>query len=227
MGQNGQDRIAAFDAFFTNNHIQKLKILLPVFDRSMQKNLAVYIKYLELQHTLSFFRKNPDERFSFPYGNPSENSYANTAKNPFPPLHQSVSAASPQEPSWDIGELCDALLPYCTVSEQSRLNSMRNMVQALSQYKEMMEMMQMLKELFPEGTPDPDAETASEKQQEEGSDQKNESAEGNAFSGGMPFNPALLSGLLGIKDTDAAQMLNLMQALNTVKNDESSDKGGE
>lgn len=202
MGQNGQDRIAAFDAFFTNNHIQKLKILLPVFDRSMQKNLAVYIKYLELQHTLSFFRKNPDERFSFPYDNTSEKSL-------------------------DIGELCDTLLPYCTVSEQSRLNNMRNMVQALSQYKEMMEMMQMLQELFPEGTPYPDTETASEKQQEEGPDRKNESAEGNAFSGGMPFNPALLSGLFGIKDTDAAQMLNLMQALNTVKNDESSDKGGE
>jgi len=54
-----QDKVAAFDTLFTTNHIQQLKILLSYLDPSMQKNMAVYIKYLELQYTISYFHQNP------------------------------------------------------------------------------------------------------------------------------------------------------------------------
>ena len=43
--------VMAFDALYTNNQIQKLKVLLPYIDPAMQKNMAVYIKYMELQYT--------------------------------------------------------------------------------------------------------------------------------------------------------------------------------
>lgn len=57
MGESGQDKISAFDTLFTNNHIQMLKILYSHLDRSAQKTIAVYIKFLELQYTLKFFRQ--------------------------------------------------------------------------------------------------------------------------------------------------------------------------
>lgn len=59
MGESGQDKISAFDTLFTNNHIQMLKILYSHLDRSAQKAIAVYIKFLELQYTLAFFRQTP------------------------------------------------------------------------------------------------------------------------------------------------------------------------
>ena len=37
--------VMAFDALYTNNQIQKLKVLLPYVEPSMQKNMAIYIKY--------------------------------------------------------------------------------------------------------------------------------------------------------------------------------------
>ena len=53
------DKIQAFDTLFTNNHIQMYKLLLPYFPSAIQKQLAVYIKYLEFQYTLSYFKRHP------------------------------------------------------------------------------------------------------------------------------------------------------------------------
>ena len=52
MDEKEQDNVAAFDMLFTTNQIQIMKTLLPCFDRPMQKYLAIYIKYQELQYTL-------------------------------------------------------------------------------------------------------------------------------------------------------------------------------
>lgn len=57
MAENGQDKVAAFDTLFTDNRIQKLKILLPCLDGGAQRRLAVCIKFLELRHTLSLLRR--------------------------------------------------------------------------------------------------------------------------------------------------------------------------
>ena len=53
------DKIQAFDALFTTNHIQMYKILLPYLEASLQKQLAVYIKYMEFQYTLTYFKLHP------------------------------------------------------------------------------------------------------------------------------------------------------------------------
>ena len=49
------DKVLAFDTIFTSNHIKMLKILLFFLDSPMQKWLAIYIKFMELQYTLSYF----------------------------------------------------------------------------------------------------------------------------------------------------------------------------
>jgi hypothetical protein len=59
MNDSGQDKVTAFDALFTNSQIQMLKIFMPYFDPSMQKRLAIYIKWMELQYTIRFFHEFP------------------------------------------------------------------------------------------------------------------------------------------------------------------------
>ncbi len=48
------DKVLAFDTIFTNNHIKMLKVLIFFLDSPIQKMLAAYIKFLELQHTLTY-----------------------------------------------------------------------------------------------------------------------------------------------------------------------------
>ena len=53
------DKILAFDSIYTNNHIQMYKLLLPYFEPEMQKKMAIYIKFMEFQYTLSYFKNHP------------------------------------------------------------------------------------------------------------------------------------------------------------------------
>lgn len=55
---NSSDKICAYDTLFTNNHIQMLKIILGNVSPAIQGKLAVYIKFLELQHTLRMLTEN-------------------------------------------------------------------------------------------------------------------------------------------------------------------------
>lgn len=123
MAENDQEKIIAFDTLFTTNHIQKLKILLTYLDPPMQKSIAVYIKFLELQYTLSFFKTHP----------------------------ASSLPQFPHEESFNISRLCDELLPLSSPPEQENLKQMKGMYQNFENMQEMMQMIQMMKELFPEG----------------------------------------------------------------------------
>lgn len=122
MAENGQEKIIAFDTLFTTNQIQILKILLSYMEPAHQKHMAVYIKFLELQYTLSFFREYP-----------------------------ASSPAVPPEETMDATKLCDEILPFCNPSEQEMLQNMRNMYQNFQNMQEMMQMVQMMKDMFPEG----------------------------------------------------------------------------
>lgn len=123
MDEKGQDKIMAFDTLFTTNQIQMLKILVSYMDPSAQKSIAVYIKFMELQYTLSFFHTYPNASLK----------------------------KLPREESFDASKLCDEILPFCAPSEREQLNNMKNMFHNFTNMQEMMQMMQMMKELFPEG----------------------------------------------------------------------------
>lgn len=122
MTENGQEKIVAFDTLFTTNQIQKLKILLTYVEPAQQKLIAVYIKFLELQYTITFFQNYPCSLGKFP-----------------------------KEDGFNANKLCDEILPFCTSSEQQMLNNMKNMYQNFANMQEMMQMVQMMKDLFPEG----------------------------------------------------------------------------
>lgn len=114
------DKIQAFDTLFTNNHIQMYKILLPYFDSDIQKKLAVYIKYMELEYTRTYFKLHP---------------YAYT----------------PKETAPDTNNLLQEILPFCAGDEKKRLNKLMDMVNNMKNAQEMMETLNTMKELFPDG----------------------------------------------------------------------------
>lgn len=121
MGESGQDKISAFDTLFTNNHIQMLKILYSHLDINARKTIAVYIKFLELQYTLAFFRQT------------------------------SVSSHNDRHNSPDIATICEEIMPFCDMKEQEKLQSIINMIKNYENMQEMMQMMELIKEIMPEG----------------------------------------------------------------------------
>ena len=178
MNDREQDKVIAFDTLFTNHHIQMMKILMPYFDRSMQKNLAIYIKFMELQYTMDFFKKYPN-------------------------------AALPREPSFDMIKLCSDMIPYCAPQDRAKMENMRNMYQTFENYKGMMEMVQMMKELFPEG----------------------ENQDGSGFGGMNPDILSSLAGMGGMPDMqgfDPSQMFDMFQMMSgmTGQPDSGGDENG-
>ncbi|MCH5274348.1 MAG: hypothetical protein J1E65_00815 [Lachnospiraceae bacterium] len=115
-----KDRIRAFDALFTTNHIQIYKLLLPYLDPSLQQQLAVYIKYLEFQYTAAYFKHHP-------FG------------------------CMPREILSDTTQLYHEILPYCSYAERKKVERLIDIFSTLKNAEEMMETVNMMKEIFPEG----------------------------------------------------------------------------
>lgn len=122
MDSNEQNKVIAFDTLFSTNHIAMLKIMLPYMDNQVQKSLAVYIKFLELNYTVDFYRKHP-----------------------YP-----LCGCTEKETSFDLPKLCGELLPYCTEEEKKQLEQIRNIFQSMEMYKEMSKTMEMMKEFMPD-----------------------------------------------------------------------------
>ena len=115
--------VMAFDALYTNNQIQKLKVLLPYIEPSMQKHLAVYIKYMELQYTLTYTRKHPTTLCG-------------------------CGLSQPEKP--DLRKLCKELSLYSSPEEIRQLEQVENMLQTFETVQEMTQTMSAMQEIFPD-----------------------------------------------------------------------------
>ncbi len=122
MDSNEHNKVIAFDTLFCTNHIQMLKVLLPYMNHQMQKSMAVYIKFLELNYTIDYFRKHP-----------------------YP-----LCGCMQKEDSPDIFKMCSELAPYCTENEKKQLEQIKNIQQGMNMYKEMSQTMDMMKEFMPD-----------------------------------------------------------------------------
>ena len=129
MEEKGTSPVTAFDSRFTTNKIQMLKVLIAWLPPSQQGMFAVYIKFLELQHTLTLLRR-PGTLF---------------------PNNRHLSADFFSGDNSDTIDLLDELLPYSSQAERYRIENMKNMLQNMGRMKEVMEMAEMMKEMFPEG----------------------------------------------------------------------------
>lgn len=127
MDDNRIDKAAAFDTLFTSNRIQILKILAYYMDPRLLKGLAVYIKMSELQYTLALFYRHPETSLCIGPPCASENI---------------------------TGELCSDLMPLCNETQKASLHRITQMMDNIHNFQEMMEMVQTMQDLFPEGFSD-------------------------------------------------------------------------
>ena len=115
--------VMAFDALYTTNQIQKIKVLLPYIEPSMQKHLAVYIKYMELQYTMKHVKRHPFQI-------------------------SGCSISSDEKP--DLRSLCRQLSLYSSPEEIRQLEQFQNMFETLETMQEMTQTMSALQEIFPD-----------------------------------------------------------------------------
>ncbi|MCI9094907.1 MAG: hypothetical protein HFI95_01660 [Lachnospiraceae bacterium] len=115
-------KVIAFDTLFCTNHIQMLKVMLPYMDNQTQKSMAVYIKFLELNYTMEYFRRHPN----------------------------CLCGCMEREQSPDLFKMCSELLPYCTEREKAQLEQIQNISRSMEMYKEMSQTMEMMKDFMPD-----------------------------------------------------------------------------
>lgn len=181
------DKVTAFDTLFTNNQIQKLKVLISYVDSPLQCQLAIYIKFLELKYTMDLFRHYPELSVS-----------------PLP--HE-----SPPEPA----KLCQEFTPYCSPQEQRQLSQFTSMLQTMSHYQEILEMVQMFQEMFPEGMSFPGGEPSGAAGGAE-----------DAASGASPdMMAAGLGSLFGENMPDLSQLMSMMSMMQSFSSPSQGDQG--
>ncbi len=115
--------VMAFDALYTTNQIQKLKVLLPYIEPSMQKHLAVYIKYMEFQYTLNYTKKHSAAL-------------------------SGCGLSRPEKP--DLKKLCAELSLYSSPGEIRQLEQIQNIVQTMETVQEVTQTMSAMQEIFPD-----------------------------------------------------------------------------
>lgn len=115
--------VMAFDALYTTNQIQKLKVLLPYIEPSMQKHLAVYIKYMELQYTMNLTKRHTVTLCG-------------------------CGLSQPEKP--DLRKLCKELSLYSTPEEIRQLEQIQNILQTMETVQEMSQTMNAMQEIFPD-----------------------------------------------------------------------------
>lgn len=121
--QEDASNVMTFDALYTTNQLQKLKVLLPYLEPSMQKHLAVYIKYRELQYTMNYVKKHTVTL---------------------------CGCSHSQQEKPDIKELCRQLRRYSTPEEIRQLEQIENILQTMETVQEMTQTMNAMKEIFPD-----------------------------------------------------------------------------
>lgn len=118
MDEQFENKIYAFDALFTTNHIKILKIFMTYSSFETQKSLAPIIKYMELQYTLEYFKKHP--------------------------YHICTNISSEKE--FDMLNFVKEIKCYCSPEERENIKKMENFYQTMNMVKDMEATMSNLQE---------------------------------------------------------------------------------
>ncbi len=118
------DTTTFFDSQYTDNNLQKLKILLSYMDSPMNSSMGIYIKYKELENALN--RKPSFHKRSTNQSKSNESSIIDQFSQ--------------------LEMLLKDLLPYCNQDEKEKISSLQDMFGQMDSMKDMMEQYEMLKE---------------------------------------------------------------------------------
>lgn len=126
MEELNDNCLKRFDTKFSSNRIACLKIISNHVTPGIQNLLAVYIKFLEIKLCLSRLDN-----------------------------HIQLSDLLHCTETIDIPNLIDDLLPYLSNSEQTKLSQIKQTLSQIEQYKSLFSTMQMMQDLFGDGTDNP------------------------------------------------------------------------
>lgn len=128
------DYVLAFDHFYTTNHIQILKSLIPFIEGEQSSMLPVIIKYMELQYTLSLIQK----------GNK-------------PTGEAGIYACSKGQGEKDakglennIEQIYNAVHRYLAPNEEKEFSQLLSAMRTMKNMREMQQMLEMLQSLNPD-----------------------------------------------------------------------------
>lgn len=127
MEPKESDYVASFDTLYTSNHIQILKILLHHLPSEHRSNLAVYIKYMELQYTISHCKNTED----------------------------SLCICTDDKKSPDLPCLLNDIFIYCNEKERKTVKQLLDMFQALQMVEEIQKFSELMPSFTEEGSAAP------------------------------------------------------------------------
>lgn len=136
MEDNDNDYVLAFDHFYTTNHIQILKSLLPFMGNDNFSMLPALIKYMELQYTLSLINKGTS---GF-----TDGIHACSA---------SSGSNSGTDPAENIENIYKAVRKYLAPSEEKGFHQMLSAIKTMKNMREMQQMMELIQSLNPDMDP--------------------------------------------------------------------------
>ncbi len=115
-----QDAICAFDTLYTNRQIQMLKLAMPLLPSVYRSFLAIYIKFLELQHTINMAKSSHFSDAVHP-DNGGFTLNAETMDNYF-----------------------QSIMPYLSDDDKGKVQKIKNMLQTMEQFKQMKPILDMM-----------------------------------------------------------------------------------
>ena len=95
MNRSDSDKMTPFDRLISSKGLQMLKLLIPYTPVNNQRMLGIYVKFMELEHTIQFFRHVQTD------------------------IHSQAFEASVSSPL----DMLDELRPYLPESEQDKMDS--------------------------------------------------------------------------------------------------------
>lgn len=128
------DYVLAFDHFYTTNHIQILKSLLPFMNGENPGLLPVLIKYMELKYTISVVNRHP--------GSYMDGIHACSSPN--------TKAAETGDISNNIENIYKAIHRYLAPNEDKSFNQLLSAIRTMKNVREMQQMMELIQSLNPD-----------------------------------------------------------------------------
>ena len=127
------DYVLAFDHFYTTNHIQILKSLLPFMDNDNFRMLPVLIKYMELKYTLSVLGN----------GSPGFTSGIHASS-----LDTDSKAGT--DMTENLENIYKAIHKYLAPSEEKNFNQILSAMRTMKNVREMQQMVELFQSLNPD-----------------------------------------------------------------------------
>lgn len=127
------DYVLAFDHFYTTNHIQILKSLIPFMDNDNFRMLPALIKYMELKYTLSVLNR---ETLGFANG-----------------IHASswdTGAKTNSDMAENLENIYKAIHKYLAPGEEKSFNQILSALRTMKNVREMQQMMELFQSLNPD-----------------------------------------------------------------------------